>query len=164
MTPDTAGDQLRWSMLVRAMGQPFIFPPLSAAATAGLPPAKIPNSSSLFNMMRNLGGSIGIAVLATFTTTREHFHFDTIADRITQNSTLLQERLGGLTQMFGSAGGGADLAQMQAMASVANEVRRNAYVMAYCDCFLVIGIALLLSLIPVMFLAKPVGGSYGGAH
>ena len=164
MSPDTAGDQLRWSMLVRALGQPFIFPPLSAAASAGLPPAKIPNSSSLFNMMRNLGGSIGIAVLATFTTTREHFHFDAIADRITQNSGLLQDRLANMARAFSPAGGGVDTNQLQAMASVANEVRRNAYVMAYCDCFLVIGVALLLSLIPVMFLAKPAPGGMGGGH
>jgi MFS transporter, DHA2 family, multidrug resistance protein len=161
MSPDTAADQLHWSMLVRAMGQPFIFPPLSAAASAGLPPAKIPNSSSLFNMMRNLGGSVGIAVLATFTTTREHFHFDAIADRITQNGTLLQERLAGLAQQFGSAQG-ADTAQLQAVASIANMARRNAYVMAYSDCFFVIGIALLLSLIPTMFLAKPAQGGFGG--
>jgi DHA2 family multidrug resistance protein len=115
-------------------------------------------------MMRNLGGSIGIAVLATFTTTREHFHFDAIADRITQNSTLLQDRLAGMARVFTPFGGGVETTQMQAMASVANEVRRNAYVMAYCDCFLVIGIALLLSLIPVMFLAKPAPGGMGGGH
>ena len=163
MSPDTAGDQLRWAMLVRALGQPFIFPPLSAAASAGLAPAKIPNSSSIFNMMRNLGGSVGIAVLATFTTTREHFHFATISDRITQNGPLLQERLAGMAQHFGVAAQGVDTAQMQAVASVANMVRRNAYVMAYSDCFFVIGVALLLSLIPTYFLARPAPGSFG-AH
>jgi DHA2 family multidrug resistance protein len=162
MSLDTAGEQLHWSMLVRAMGQPFIFPPLSAAAAAGLPPAKVPNSSSLFNMMRNLGGSIGIAVLATFTTNREHFHFATIAERLTQNGTLLQERVGGLARQFAATAPGADFAQMQAVAEIANTVRRNAFVMAYCDCFFVIGVALLLSLIPVMFLAKPAAGSFGG--
>ena len=161
MSPDTSGDQLRWAMLVRALGQPFIFPPLSAAASAGLSPGKIPNSSSLFNMMRNLGGSVGIAVLATFTTNREHFHFSTIAERITQNGSLLQERLAGLTQHFGATSD-ADLAQMQAVASIGNMVRRNAYVAAYSDCFFVIGVALLLSLIPVMFLAKPQAGAFGG--
>jgi DHA2 family multidrug resistance protein len=161
MSPDTAGDQLRWAMLVRALGQPFIFPPLSAAASAGLPPAKIPNSSSLFNMMRNLGGSVGIAVLATFTTTREHFHFATISERLTQNGTLLQERLTGMAQHLGTTAD-ADTAQMQAIAQVADMVRRNAYVTAYCDCFFVIGVALTLSLIPVMFLARPAPGSFGG--
>jgi MFS transporter, DHA2 family, multidrug resistance protein len=162
MSPDTSGEQLHWSMLVRALGQPFIFPPLSAAAAAGLPPAKIPNSSSLFNMMRNLGGSIGIAMLATFTTMREHFHFSAIADRITQNGSLLQERVAGMAAQFAASGQSADLAQMRAVASIAETVRRNAYVMAYGDCFFVVGIALLLSLIPVMFLAKPAPGSFGG--
>jgi DHA2 family multidrug resistance protein len=162
MSLDTGGEQLHWSMLVRAMGQPFIFPPLSAAASAGLAPAKIPNSSSLFNMMRNLGGSIGIAVLATFSTTREHFHFAVSAERITQNSTLLQERLGSMAGHFGAMGQSADLAQQQSVAALADMVRRNAYVMAYSDCFFVIGVILLLSLIPVMFLAPPARGSFGG--
>jgi DHA2 family multidrug resistance protein len=162
MSLDTAGEQLHWSMLVRAMGQPFIFPPLSAAATAGLPPAKIANSSSLFNMMRNLGGSIGIALLATFTTTREHFHFSVNAERITRNSSLLQEHLGAMASRFGAMGQNGDLAQQQSVAALADMVRRSAYVMAYSDCFFVIGIVLLLSLIPVVFLARPAAGSFGG--
>ncbi|MGB8839702.1 MAG: DHA2 family efflux MFS transporter permease subunit [Aliidongia sp.] len=162
MSADTSGEQLRWSMLVRAFGQPLLFPPLSAAAAAGLAPAKIPNSSSLFNMMRNLGGSVGIAVLATFTITREHFHFSTIAERITQNGTLLQERLAGMAGQFAANGHGGDGAPMQAVASLAEQVRRQSFVMAYCDCFFVIGVVLLLSLIPVMFLAKPEPASFGG--
>src|SRR5580658_672613 len=160
--PDTAGDQLRLPLLVRAIGQPFIFPPLSAAAAAGLAPAKIPNSSSLFNMMRNLGGSVGIALLATFTTTREHFHFATAADRITRNSPLVQERLAGMAQHLAAGGESADAARLQAVASVAGLVRRNAFVMAYSDCFFVIGVILLLSLIPVLFLPRPRSATPGG--
>jgi DHA2 family multidrug resistance protein len=159
MSPDTAGDQLFWAMLVRALGQPFLFPPLSAAAAAGLSPAKIPNSSSLFNMMRNLGGSIGIAVLATFTITREHFHFDVISQGITRNSTLLQERLAGMAGHFGAGG---DAASLQTVAALAEQVRRQSYVMAYSDGFFVIGVILLLSLIPAMFLARPAPRSFGG--
>ena len=67
-----------------------------------------------------------------------------------------------MAQHFGAAAQGVDTAQLQAVASVANMVRRNAYVMAYSDCFFVIGVALLLSLIPTYFLARPAPGSFGG--
>ncbi|MCY7368682.1 MAG: MFS transporter [Chamaesiphon sp.] len=63
LTNLTGIDQLRWSQLVRAMGQPLIMVPLSGVATAGLARSQAGSASGLFNMMRNLGGSFGIAVL-----------------------------------------------------------------------------------------------------
>jgi DHA2 family multidrug resistance protein len=162
MSPDTGGDQLRLAMLVRAIGQPFIFPPLTSAAAAGLPPSKIPNSSSLFNMMRNLGGSVGIALLATFTTIREHYHFSVISEHLSRNNTLLQGRVADMSRGLMTSVPSGDLAEMKAIASIANTVRRNAFVMAYSDCFFIIGAALLLSLIPVIFLARPQTDAAGG--
>ncbi len=74
LTNQSTIDELRWSQLVRAMGQPFIMVPISTIATAGLPPSQAGSASGLFNMMRNLGGSIGIAALATLLTWRENLH------------------------------------------------------------------------------------------
>lgn len=68
MTYQTGHDQLIWSQLVRAMGQPLIIVPLTSIATAGLNPKDAGSASGLFNMMRNMGGSIGIACLATLLT------------------------------------------------------------------------------------------------
>jgi DHA2 family multidrug resistance protein len=62
MTYQTGHDQLIWSQLVRAMGQPLIIVPLTSIATAGLNPKDAGSASGLFNMMRNMGGSIGLHV------------------------------------------------------------------------------------------------------
>lgn len=155
MSTDTGADQLHWTQLVRALGQPFIIAPLSQMATVGILPAQAGGASALFNMARNLGGSSGIALLATAAEHREHWHFSVIAERMTQNSLLLAERLGQL---------GHVLSKDQAVASVANQVRRQAVVMGYADCFLLIGAGLMLSLLGVAFLApaRAVGG--GGGH
>ena len=74
MDASTGYDQLLWSQIVRALGQPFIMLTLSNFAMQGIAPHDMPSASSLFNMTRNLGGSIGIALLATALSTREHFH------------------------------------------------------------------------------------------
>ncbi len=155
MNADTGIDQLKWPQLVRALGQPFIISPLSQMATVGILPAQAGAASALFNMMRNLGGSCGIALLATAAEHREHWHFSAIAERITQNSLLLAERLATL---------GHAMSHDQAVATIAKQVRRQAVVMGYADCFLLIGAGLLLSILGVAFLAPARVGGGGGAH
>jgi len=65
MTNDYAADQLLWPNVVRAVGHALAFAPLSAVATAGIEPENAGSASDLFNMMCNLGGAVGIAVLQT---------------------------------------------------------------------------------------------------
>lgn len=75
MSHDHAGEQLTVSMVVvRALGLPFVITPLSAITTAGIEKEQTGSASALFNMMRNLGGSIGTAMLSTIVTQREQFH------------------------------------------------------------------------------------------
>src|SRR6266851_3392344 len=68
MTNDYATDQLLWPNIVRAFGQALVFAPLSAVATAGIEAENAGSASGLFNMMRNLGGAVGIALLQTLLT------------------------------------------------------------------------------------------------
>ncbi|MFP3589576.1 EmrB/QacA family drug resistance transporter, partial [Paraburkholderia sp. SIMBA_055] len=78
MTADYSADQLLMPNVLRAIGQALCFAPLSAVAMAGIGPASAGSASALFNMMRNLGGAIGIALLQTFLTKREQFHSNVI--------------------------------------------------------------------------------------
>lgn len=154
LTNQSAIDQLRWSQLVRALGQPMIMVPLSTIATAGLPPSQAGSASGLFNMMRNLGGSIGIAAIATLLTRREQFHSNRIGEAVSIYNPATQERMQQMTQYFMSQGADLATAQQQALEAISNIVRREAYVMAYNDCFYFIGFALLLSGIAIIFLKK----------
>lgn len=157
MTPDTGIDQLKYSQLVRALGQPFILAPLSQMATVGIAPAQAGGASALFNMTRNLGGSIGIALLGTAVEAREHFHFSVLAERLTRNSPHVADRLAALAHRLGD--------EQRALAALANQVRRQALVMAYADGFMLMGWGLLLVLLAVPFLVPaPKGGGGGGGH
>ncbi|PAX51734.1 DHA2 family efflux MFS transporter permease subunit [Brunnivagina elsteri] len=154
LTNQTGYDQLIWSQLVRAMGQPLIMVPLTSIATASLPAKEAGSASGLFNMMRNLGGSIGIASLATLLTNREQFHSNRLSDSVSLFNPATQERINQLTQYFVSRGSDLSTAQEQALKSLDGVVRREAYVMAFNDCFYFIGIALLLSGVAILFFKK----------
>ena len=164
LTNQTGLDQLRWSQLVRAMGQPLIMVPLTSIATAGLHPKEAGSASGLFNMMRNMGGSIGIAVLATLLTNREQFHSNRLGDTVSLYSPETQQRIEQMTQYFVSKGADLSTAQNQAIASISNIVRREAYVLAFNDCFYFIGLALLLSGIAVLFFKKVKATGSAVAH
>lgn len=89
-----------YSIIVRAMGQPLIMLPLTSIATSGIEKEQASSASGLFNMMRNLGGSIGIAVLGTLLTKREQFHSNRLGDAVSIYSPETQERLNQLTQFL----------------------------------------------------------------
>ena len=164
MTYLTGIDQLRWSQLVRAIGQPLMMVPLTSITTGNIEPEQAGSASGLFNMLRNLGGSIGIALLSTIITWREQFHSNRIGDNISLLNPATQQRIEELTQFFISKGADAITAQNQALTQIANIVRREAYIMAYNDGFYLVGFALLLSGIVLLF-CKPVKpGSGAGAH
>jgi MFS transporter, DHA2 family, multidrug resistance protein len=160
MTHDTALEQLRWSQLVRALGQPLVMVPLAQMATVGIAPAQAGSASALFNMIRNLGGSIGIALLSTLVQNREHYHFSVIGERITQNSAAVADRLAGLARYFAPHGGDP---HARALAELARMVRREALVMAYGDSFFLIGVALVIAIGGTFFLARATLGG-GEAH
>ncbi len=161
LTNQSGIDQLRWSQLVRAAGQPLIMVPISSIATAGLPPSQAGSASGLFNMMRNLGGSFGIAAIATLLTNREQFHSNRLGEAVSIYSPATQESMNRYTQFFVSRGSDLATAQNQAIAAISSTVRREASVMAFNDCFYFIACALLVSGIAVLFLkkAKPGGGA-----
>lgn len=72
LTHDGGMDQLILPQRMRAIGQPLFTIPLSQRSTVGLSPRDIADASALSNMMRNLGGSIGVATPSTMIDRREH--------------------------------------------------------------------------------------------
>jgi MFS transporter, DHA2 family, multidrug resistance protein len=118
----------------------------------------------LFNMMRNLGGSLGIAMLATLLKNREQFHSNRIGESISLFDPETQQRIDQLTQTFVSRGSDLVTAKSQAIATLDSIVRREAFVMAFNDCFYFIGVALLLSGIAIIFFRKSKGSGAAVAH
>jgi MFS transporter, DHA2 family, multidrug resistance protein len=160
LSVDFAHDQLRWSLLVRALGMPFIMVPLSTLATAGLPAGV----SGMFNMMRNLGGSIGIALLSALLAFREQFHSNRLGETINVYNPLAQDRLAQLTNKFLMAGSDAYTAGQQALAAVDALVRREATIHAFNDCFRLLAGVLLLAVVAVVFCRPAKGAASAAAH
>lgn len=154
----TARDQLIVSQVFRALGQPLIILTLSNFATKGIEMENLSSASSLFNMTRNLGGAIGTALLATMLTVRQQFHWSRIGESVSVFSGATQERLAQLAAGFVGQHGDAVTASAQAVNTVNQLVRREAYVMAYNDCFFLMGIALLLSIVGVWLADRVIAG------
>jgi DHA2 family multidrug resistance protein len=164
MSADFAHDQLQFSLLIRALGQPFILVPVSALATAGLPTTKAGSASGLFNMTRNLGGSIGIALLSALLTVRERFHSNRLGEDVSLYNPLTRDRLAALTTKFLAAGSDAYSAGQQAIATLDAVVRREATLMAFNDCFHVLGLVLILSVTAAVLCRPAKGAASAGAH
>ncbi len=165
MDANTGYDQLMLSQVIRALGQPFVMLTLSNFAMSGIQPKDMPSASSLFNMTRNLGGSVGIALLATALTNREHFHSERLGESVSLAAAATQSRLDTLTQAFIAKGIDPVTAAQQAIGAIDRIVRRESFVMAYNDGFFLVGVILLVAIIPLWFSDKvksPSGGGGGG--
>lgn len=163
LTNLTGYDQLKLTQFIRALGMPLVIVPLTTLATGGLAPEQSGSASALFNMLRNLGGSIGIAVLATQLDWREKLHSMRLGESVSIYNLATQERLDTLTQGFLARGFDPVTASHQALAALANTVRREAFVMAYSDGFFLLGVA-LAAMIAFVWFCRPVKGGVAGAH
>src|SRR5215468_7133323 len=167
MSVDYSGDQLFVPNIVRAIGQALLLTPLSAISLGSVAPQDAPAASGISNMMRNLGGAIGTAVLSTIVTKREQFHSNIIGQAVDLGREEVRTRIAQLTDYF-LAHGVNDLngAHQQAIIALGNTVKRQALVMGFSDTFLVLGIVLVLSAVAILLTkkVKAPAGAGGGAH
>ena len=165
MSADYAADQLFWPNVIRAIGQALVFAPLSAVATAGIEDQNAGSASALFNMTRNLGGAVGIAMLQTFLTKREQFHSNILTNAVSSLVGATRARIADLTRYFISHGvSDPAVATAKAIAAIGARVHREAFVMAFSDTFLLLGITLCIALIAALFLKRPPQLSAGVEH
>jgi DHA2 family multidrug resistance protein len=164
ITSDYAGDQLLVPNLVRAVGQALVMTPLSSLATGGIERQFAGSASAMFNMMRNLGGSIGIAALETFVTKREQFHSNIITGNVSLLNEATRQRIASLQTYF-MANGASDAASgwHEAVVQIGRTIRAQSYFLAYSDAFYLMGAALLLALLTLAGMRKSSGGG-AGAH
>ncbi|GAP96837.1 hypothetical protein [Leptolyngbya sp. NIES-2104] len=100
MTHDTGVIELIPAQVIRALGQPLVMTPLSSFATVGIEPKQIGSASAIYNMARNLGGSMRIAALGTLQSVQERFHSNCLVDSVSLSSPITRDHIDQLTQMF----------------------------------------------------------------
>jgi len=163
--PEDSGPQLLIPNLIRAAGQAMVFPPISMIATAGIAFKDAGSASSLFNMLRNLGGAIGIATLQTFITNREKFHSAIITPQVSLLDPATQYRLTQLTHYFQSRGlSDPAAARQEAIIAIGHTIQGQANYLAYGDGFALLGCGMLIAMTASLFIRKPAGTAAPGAH
>jgi MFS transporter, DHA2 family, multidrug resistance protein len=164
MSPDYAGDQLWIPNIVRAIGQAMVLTPLTSVLTGGIAPQDAAAASGISNMLRNLGGAIGTATLATVVTKREQFHSNIIGQSVTLGRDEVRSRIAQSTNYFMAHGvPDPNAAHEQAIIALGKLVKRQALVMGFSDTFAVIGVVLVLAALAVL-LTRRVKASGGPAH
>lgn len=164
MSADFSGEQMVYSQFVRAFGLPLIFIPLSSLATGELEARVAASASSIYNMMRNLGGSLGIAALSTLLTQREQLHSSRIGESVSIWDPQVQQRINDLTQVMVSRGADLATAKDQALHVISHSIRQQSLVMAYNDCFYLFGFILLLGGAVIILAKKPKLQGVSAAH
>ena len=153
-----------WSQIVRAIGQPLLMLPLSTITTGLIARQDAGSASGLFNMLRNLGGSVGIAFLSTLLTMREHFHSAKLGEGVSIYNPTTQIQMQMYKQKFIASGFDATTAMQKAIGLIDATVRQESFLMAFNDCFFVVAVALCLSSILILSCKKVGAGGAEGAH
>jgi DHA2 family multidrug resistance protein len=162
---DFSGPQFLSSSLVRAVAQAMVMTPLSAIAVAGIQREHAGSAAALFNMVRNLGGAIGIALLQTFLTKREQFHSNVLTAHVSLLGDATRTRLDQLTSRFMARGvSDAAFARHEAVVAIGRVIRRQAFMLAYSDTIILQSALLGLALLAVLLLKRATVGSSGEAH
>jgi len=151
----TSSGWLVFLQILRGASLPFLFTSVGALALVSLKPEEKADGSSLYNLTRTLGGSIGIAIIATSLVNRQKFHFERFGESITRFDAATRARLSDLTAGVGTHGGAAAAAGTKATAILSLQLTQQAYISAFDDVALALALAFALTtvLIP-MFTAE----------
>lgn len=148
--------------ILRGIGMMFAMVPTNNIALGTLPPDKVKNASGLFNLMRNLGGAVGLAVINTVLNDRADLHITRLQERVTWGNATATETLTMLQQKFQGLGDST----LMAMKQLSQIVHRQAVVMSFGDAFFILTLFYLSLSVLVTLLNKPASpfGAGGDAH
>jgi len=165
MTQFTLGVDFRTVVMARiyqSIGMAFMFVPISTVAYAYIPPGKNNAASALINLARNIGGSFGIAFVATLLARRAQYHQSVLVSHLYGGNPQLLGALHGTAQVFGRMQANSQDALRQAYGLLMGQVERQATMLAFIDTFEVLGWTFLVML-PFVFLLRRVKSGKGGS-
>jgi len=153
-----------WPRIIQGFGMGLFFVPLAAATFANIPKEKMGNASGIFNLLRNLGGSFGVAFSTTVLSQRSQFHQNFLVEHITPYNKVFQERFAAILHWL-KANDPGFASPAKVLAVFYKEVLRQASMLAFNDVFWLFA-WFTAFLIPMTFiLKKPTGKvEIGGIH
>jgi DHA2 family multidrug resistance protein len=159
LSPLTSGDDFFWPLIVRSFGTAFMFLPLSMASIGPIPKKDVSSATGLYNLMRQLGGSIGVALLTTMLSQRQAFHRTVLVEKMASNDPLVLARLDTYAGAFLAKGFDLSAARQKALMLLDGIVNQQAAVMSFADTFWATAALILVSLPLVLLLGKPERGA-----
>jgi DHA2 family multidrug resistance protein len=155
LSPDFSGEQFMLSNIVRAFAQVLVMTPLAALANGNVDRRFVGSAAAIFNMMRNLGGAIGIALLQTFITHREQYHSEIMTTEVSSFSHATSARLQDLTQHFLTVATSDPIrAEHQAHHVLGMQIETQASLLAYADTIWLQGACLFAAFVVVLFFKR----------
>ncbi len=146
-------DDFFWPLVIRGVGMALLFVPLTTLAMQDLKGSEIGQGAGLNNMMRQLGGSFGIAALTTLIHTRQGFHRSSLLANVNEYNPAFTERLNNFIQNFMAKGASYLDAKLMAMKAIEGSVIKQTLLLTYSDAYWVAGMVMLCS-IPLLYLQK----------
>ncbi len=142
-----------WSRAVQSLGMAFLFVPISTVAFAYIPKARTNYATGLFNLARNIGGSVGIAMVTTLLARRAQFHQHRLVDHLTPLDPAYRQSLTGAAQLLVGRGASPPDAAAQAHGLIYGTMLRQAGMQSFLDAFWIMGV-LFLAVLPLVFLMR----------
>lgn len=162
---DTDYSHYAWARALQGLGYAFFFVPLTVIAYSQLKPSQNNKASSLTNFFRNWGGSFGIAFITTMSERRSNFHQSIVGRNLPASSTALQQQVSQSAAFLRARGFSPSDALGAAYSHFYGQLQAQARLLAFMDCFYLIGVVTLVAA-PLVLLTKyfKIGGSGAGGH
>ena len=142
-----------WPLMIQGAGLGLIFVPLTTVTNDPIPRERMGNATSIFNLMRNIGASMGISAVTTMQFRQTQAHINVLGEHVSSTSSTAQRTIAGLEQVFIARGADPVTAAHQAHGAVWGMLLRQASMLAYNDVFRFLG-GMFLILLPLLFLMK----------
>jgi DHA2 family multidrug resistance protein len=150
-----------WPQFIQGAALALLFVPLTTATMDPIPKEEMGNATSMFNLMRNLGGSFGIAAATTYLFRRQQFHTNQLGARVTAFNPAARAMSRGLQTTLIAHGSDPVTAARQAYVATWGLIQRQASMLSFVDTFLAMAIVFLLVL-PLLFVMKRPRHTRGG--
>jgi DHA2 family multidrug resistance protein len=144
ITPDTGADDFFWMLIVRGMGMGMLFIPVTTLALSTLKGQQIGQGAAFTGMMRQLGGSFGVAAITTYMAGKNMVHRSDLVAHLNVNDLDVQNRVEAMQHAFMAKGMTPDVALNSAYKALDYTVMKQASVLSYMDAFLALGVMFLV--------------------
>lgn len=153
LTPDTGADNFFWMLILRGLAMGMLFIPITTLSLSTLKGQQIGQGAAFTGMMRQLGGSFGIAAITTYMSRQNIVHRSAIVSHLDVNNLNVQQKVQALQHGFLAKGIPANVALKDSYQSLEYMVMKQASVLSYMDVFLYLGLIFLIC-IPFVLLVK----------